>query len=155
MLPLYYYYIPLVHKGISYKGADLFEILKWILTPNYFHQLKLIINSNSNYLDIDTLTYFLISIWNMLFIPISILSLFKNNIKKIDLYTLAIGIINVAIIYSIVYGGLMEPRHKVMSIINQSILSADGFKYIYSKKIILMAYISIVILVLTIPVFVF
>ena len=91
----------------------------------------------------------------MLFIPISILSLFKNNIKKIDLYTLAIGIINVAIIYSIVYGGLMEPRHKVMSIINQSILSADGFKYIYSKKIILMAYISIVILVLTIPVFVF
>lgn len=155
LLPLYYHYIPLVHKGISYKGADLFEILKWILTPNYFNQLKLIINSNSNYLDINTFTYFLISIWNMFFIPISILPLFKNNRKKLDLYTLAIGIINVAIIYSVVYGGLMEPRHKVMAIINQSILSANGFKYIYSKKIILMAYISIVILVLTIPIFVF
>lgn len=145
ILPLVLRFIPVnLFGGFFISEFGLIEIsyvnlLRFIFTPTISTTVKGLINSNNlisnyegGYLPI---IYFLVSVWIIFFIIIIIAGCFKlfNKNKKL-FYNLIINIINISLIYSFIYGGNNEPRHKIMLLIPLSIIIAYYYDTFRARK---------------------
>jgi hypothetical protein len=110
------------------------NIISVVLSPNFFNQVKTI---SIGALNVDTvsgqipLIIFIGSIWNIIMLFYSIISLFINRKFNIKCWCCAGLILDVCMIYSITAGGASELRHKMFFVIPFIILLNQGvFTYV-------------------------
>lgn len=97
------------------------EFLQFLLFPNIFNQTGNLINNpdfayragaGSNH----TTIYYILALWNIIIVPLAIVggvqAIRKRRWDIVGIWW--VMLINVACLYAIVYGGISEPRHKLM-----------------------------------------
>jgi len=130
--------------GIRLPQIDLSEglvgIAKYILSPDIIDSYKSL-RFPSNYIEMGYLPiiYFILSIWNAIFLPVSLFGLLINkNNRPLSLICLLI-VLAYGLIISGAYLGANEPRHKLLIILPITILIAKGLEaiyyYLFYKKI--------------------
>ena len=124
---------------ISFK-IEIPEILKYFFFPNIINQSKNLIDVNnaiyhgspgSNH----TIIYYLLSVWNIVMVPCAFCGLIKAIIKRKWLFLVwALMILNIGMFYAILYGGISEPRHKLMILPALAFLSSYFLDKINLRK---------------------
>jgi hypothetical protein len=130
--------------GIRLPQIDLSErlvgIAKFILSPDIIDSYKSL-RFPSNYIEIGYLPiiYFILSIWNAIFLPVSLFGLLINKNNRLLSLICFLIVLAYGLIISGAYLGTNEPRHKLLIILPITILIAKGLEaiyyYLFYKKI--------------------
>ncbi len=101
---------------------------RFLLSPDIVDSVKgMLVTANySNEYGYSPVIYLLLSVWNAVFIPIGFIGLFNNKDKKGLKYVSLLIILSFSFIFSFLYFGTNEPRHKLMVILPLIILIAMG-----------------------------
>lgn len=118
----------------SYLHITSLNILGVVLSPNFFNQVN---NISNGILSVDyisgqiPLILFIGSIWNIIMLFYSIISLLINRKFNIKCWCCAGLILDVCMIYSLSFGGTTELRHKMFFVIPFIVLLNNGaFAYV-------------------------
>ncbi|MHC1721885.1 MAG: hypothetical protein AB9836_01635 [Aminipila sp.] len=129
-------------------------LLKYLLFPNILNQTRVLLSSSdlvfhgspgSNH----TLIYFILSVWNVAVLPLTLLGTARSFIKR-EWDNIGIWLtmsINIMMLYAILYSGISDPRHRLM-ILPSLVIFASSYLSKCKKSIKIFYFLGVIAVIL-------